>query len=448
MDLSHIPHSPGVYLMRDSAARIIYIGKAKDLKKRVSSYFQSRPFEPKIAVMVSSIRHVDYIPTASERECLILEQKLIRKIQPAYNTLWRDDKSYPYVKITFNEDFPRLIVTRRKSRDGGHYFGPYPNVSTIKIFLRSAWKTKFIPLRPCRYKFDSAQVEAPGGLEKSNPAQYRKIKSCIYLHTGACPAPCVGKISRQDYDAIAERADLLFKGAYKNLESDLRRDMLRASSELRYERAAEIRNQLDAFFHIGEKVTLREVSPESVVEQTSLSRGLTELQERLNLPAPPLRIEAFDISNIHGTEPVASMVVFERGAPQKSDYRKYKIKTVQGPNDFAMIKEAVKRRYARIFKENQKWPGLILIDGGRGQLSNAVQALNELSEELDDTVFKRIPIASLAKENEELYLPGSPDPVILAKDSPGLHIVQHIRDEAHRFAITFHRQRRDKRTFR
>ncbi len=448
MDLGHLPHSPGVYLMRDAAARIVYIGKAKDLRKRVASYFQSRVFEPKIAAMTSVVRHIDYIPTASERECLLLEQRLIRKIQPVYNTMWRDDKSYPWVKVTFNEDYPRLIITRRKKRDGGMYFGPYPNVGTIKYFLRSLWKSKFLALRPCRYEFRRENVEAPGGLEKSNPAQYRKIKSCIYLHTGECPAPCVGKISGADYLDIAKKAERLFSGSYKSLEGELRLAMSKASSAMRYEKAAEIRNQLEALFHMNEKVTFREVSPEAVTEQTLTSRGLTELQEKLKLPAPPLRIECFDISNIQSTEPVASMVVFERGTPKKSDYRKYKIKTVQGPNDFAMIKETVKRRYGRVYREEKGWPGLILIDGGKGQLSNAVAALKELAKEQDDAIFTKLPIASLAKENEEIYLPDSPDPIVLPKDSPGLHIVQHIRDEAHRFAITFHRQRRDKSAFR
>lgn len=448
MDLNHLPHNPGVYLMRDAAARIIYIGKAKDLRKRVASYFRDQVIAPKISALVSVVRHIDYIPTASERESLLLEQKLIKRVMPMYNTVWRDDKSYPYVKITFNEDYPRVIVTRKKTRDGGHYFGPYPHVGTIKRFLRSLWKTHLVPLRPCRYEFKREQVEAEGGIQQSNPAQYRKVKSCIYLHTGECPAPCMKNVSRVDYLGIAKKADFYFKGNHKAIEEDLQAAMKKASDLMDYERAAQIRDQLQALFHIGEKVTLKEVSPESVTEQTQLSRGISELQEKLGLPQPPLRIECFDISNIQSTEPVASMVVFERGEPLKSDYRKFKIRTVQGQNDFAMMKETVKRRYSRIYKEDKRWPNLILIDGGKGQLSSAMEALRELQEELKDAVFSRIPIASLAKENEEIHQPGKPRPVVLPKDSPGLHIVQHIRDEAHRFAITFHRLRRDKSAWR
>lgn len=444
MDIQHLPHSPGVYLMRDLKGKIVYIGKAKDLRKRVSSYFYERLLPPKLTSLLSVVRHVDYIPTASERECLLLEQKLIRKIQPVYNTMWRDDKTYPYVKLTLNEDYPRLVITRQKKNDGGKYFGPYPHVGMVKKLLRTLWLKKFFALRPCRFEFTEKQTTGEGGLAKANPALHRKVQSCIYLHTRECPAPCMNRSSKEAYREIARKAELFFRGQFKPLEEELERDMKQAAEDLDFERAGQIRDQLAALHHMAERVTIQEVNESMVVEQTQVSRGLTELQTALDLPRPPLRIECFDISNIQGTLPVASMVVFERGTPLKSDYRKFKIKTVQGPNDFAMMAEVVRRRYSRVLREGRKWPDLILLDGGKGQLSSGMQALESVKKQFAEASLPAIHIAGLAKENEELFLPGRRESVRLPKDSPGLHIVQHIRDEAHRFAVAFHRLRRDK----
>lgn len=426
--------------MRDVQARIIYIGKAKDLRKRVASYFQKPQASVKTASLVSVIKHIDYIATDSERESLLLEQKLIRRIQPFYNTMWRDDKSYPYVKLTYNEDYPRLIMTRQRRNDGGRYFGPYPHVSVIKKLLRSLWLNKIVPLRPCRFEFHQQDIEK--GLAVSKPALNKKVQSCIYLHTGECPAPCVKKISGTDYLKIAKQAELFFTKKSGSLVRELEKQMKQAAEKLDYERASHLRDQINALTHIAEKVTIRKIEEQDIVQQTRFTQALTELQTQLHLPSPPLRIEAFDISNIQGTEPVASMVLFVNGQPSKSEYRKFKIKTVQGPNDFAMMHEVVTRRYRRLSEENGPFPDLVLVDGGKGQLSSALQAIQTLRKA--GYKLPQLPAAGLAKQREEIFIPDQKEPICLPKDSLALHVLQHIRDEAHRFAITFHRYRRNK----
>ena len=357
-------------------------------------------------------------------------------------------KSFPYVKISWNEDYPRIFLTRRKKKDGGKYFGPYPNVQVIKKLLRSLQKNPLFSLRPCRYEFEKEKVEQ--GLEKAKPVLYKKVKSCIYLHTEQCSAPCVKKISQADYASIAQRCQQYFTGESSELTIQLQTDMQQASEKLDYERAAELRDQLQALSHITEKVsgkvTFKKIQENLILEQTQTSRGLTQLQQALNLPKPPLKIECFDISNIQGTTPVASMVCFERGVPHKTQYRKFKIKTVEGPNDFAMMSEVITRRYKRLAQEKKLFPDLVLVDGGKGQLSSTVSAIKKLRKE--GYALPKLSLAGIAKRNEELFLPGKSDPIVLEKDAPGLHIVQHIRDEAHRFAITFHRQSRNKKVLK
>ncbi len=417
--------------MRDRSGTILYVGKARDLSKRVSSYFLDRSdHSAKISALVSSINHVDYLPAASEREALIIERRLINRLQPHFNTMWKDDKSYPYVKITMHEDFPRIFMTRKISRDGARYFGPYPQVHSIRKLLRFIWKHQMFPLRPCRYEFT-----------EQNSLPLEKAKHCLYYHTKECPAPCVGRISKPDYQKIAKDTALFFKGNYKPLIETWQKEMKAASAEQNYERAALLRDNLTALDHMGERVTVREIdlSDVDVTDRVDRSRAITDLQKALGLKKPPVRIECFDISHFQGTETVASMVSFDRGQPDKTNYRKFKIKTVQGIDDFASMAEVVGRRYRRLLAEKKSLPDLILIDGGKGQLSYAENALHKALGRFAPA------IASLAKDQEELFLPGQPISIRLPKDAPALHLVQHVRDEAHRFAITFHRQRRAKR---
>ncbi len=429
MDLSAIPHTPGVYLMRDRTGKILYIGKARDLAKRVASYFLDRAdHTAKIAALVATINHIDYIPTASEREALIVEQRLINRLQPHFNSMWKDDKSYPHVKLTWKEDFPRLFLTRKIARDGSRYFGPYPNVMPLRNLLRYIWKQHMFPLRPCHYEFS-----------EKNPLPLEKAKQCLYYHTKECPAPCVGRISTADYREIAKSAELFFKGDFRRLIETWKKELGEASSAQDYERAATLRDNVAALEHMNERVTLRQIEADDIGERIDRSRGITELQRALNLKRPPVHMECFDISHFQGTETVASMVVFERGEPKKSDYRKFKIKTVTGIDDFASMGEVVGRRYRRLRDEGLALPDLILIDGGKGQLSAAQSAIRKV---LDSSRIP--PMASLAKREEELFLPDQSTSVVLPKDSVALHLVQRIRDEAHRFAITFHRLRRGK----
>lgn len=414
--------------MRDSAGGILYIGKAIDLRKRVAHYFRPDA-EPKIRALMAEVRHIDYIAAAGERDALVIEQRLIKRHQPLFNVMWKDGKSYPYVTLTLNEDFPRLRLTRTKLRNGGLYFGPYPNVRAVRHLLDWVWRNRLFHLRPCDLE-----------IKEGAPYPYEKVKSCLYLHTGECPAPCLGRVSKEEYGRIAERARLFFAGKNAELLAVWREEMKEAADLMQFERAAQLRDSLAALDHIREPVTFRSLKEEDVKGRLESSRALQELQTSLGLPRPPLRIECFDISHSQGTETVASLVCFDRGHPNKSAYRKYKIKTVAGVDDFASMAEVVGRRYRRVKAESLPWPDLILIDGGAGQLSAAQRALAEVTD-------RNIPMASLAKRDEEVYQPGRANPLRLPRESPGLQLLQRVRDEAHRFAITFHRSRRDKAMF-
>lgn len=423
-----LPHQPGVYLMRDRAGGILYIGKAIDLRKRVAHYFRS-DVEPKIRALMAEVRHIDYISAAGERDALVIEQRLIQRHQPLYNTMWKDGKTYPYVTLTVNEDFPRLRLTRSRRRDGALYFGPYPNVRAVRHLLDWVWRRRFFSLRPCDLD-----------LREGHPLTYEKVKSCLYLHTGECPGPCLGRVSKDDYQRIVDRARLFFSGKNADLLTAWRDEMHDASRRLDFERAAQLRDSLAALNHIREPVTFRSLKEEDVNVRLESSRALQELQAALGLPRPPVRIECFDISHIQGAETVASMVCFERGRPLKSAYRKFKIKTVTGVDDFASMAEVVERRYRRVKDENLPWPDLVLIDGGPGQLNAARQALARVTA-------RSVSLASLAKRDEEVFLPDRSEPICLPKDSPALHVLQRARDEAHRFAVGFHRARRSKAVF-
>lgn len=396
--------------MRDEAARIIYVGKARDLSKRVHSYFAGRDLpSQKIGVLLTAIRHIDYIPTASEREALLVEQSLIKQIQPTFNTMWRDDKTYPYVKISLNEAAPEIFLTRRKKEDGASYFGPFTNVRPIRRLLRYLWDKPLFALRPGR--------SAYGSNSELTADEIRERKR------------------------IAEEMVLFFKGQYRPLMRQWEKEMRQASAQQDYERAAVLRDHLEALQHLHERVTVRQIDISDVESHVDRSRAITDLQSALRLPAPPVRIECFDISHIQGLETVASLVTFEGGKPKKDDYRKFKIKTVKGIDDFASMGEVVGRRYRRLLMEGKPLPNLILIDGGKGQLSAACEALRSVM----GSAFKKLSVAALAKREEELFLPEQSDPIVLPQDAPASLLVQHVRNEAHRFAVSFHRLRRAKR---
>ncbi|MDR1122417.1 MAG: excinuclease ABC subunit UvrC [Endomicrobium sp.] len=417
-----IPKLPGVYIMRDGVGNIVYIGKAKSLKNRLLSYFNA-DINSKSAAIITAMRKIDYILCASERESLIVERQLINKIQPYFNSMWKDDKSYPYIKFSASEDFPRLTLTRRKITDGSLYFGPYPQIFYIKKFIR--WVVKFFKIRPCKLNF--TQYELP---------EEKKVKSCVYYHTGMCCAPCMSKITSMEYKSKIKDVVLFLNGKFKKLEDKWQMRMFNLSNNMRYEEAKEVRDRLYAIENMSERVMINEITQDEVSKSIQRADSISELKKILRLKSFPAVIEGFDNSNIQGTNAVASMVRFYNGIADKKNYRRFKIKTVKGADDFATIREVVFRRYSSLIIKNEKLPDLILIDGGKGQLGAAVSALEELQV--------NIPIISLAKKNEEIFFPIKDKALILSKHSEALKLLQSIRDESHRFALKYHRKLREK----
>ncbi len=546
--LKLLPEESGVYLMKDASGKVIYAGKASSLKHRVRSYFQvSSNLDIKTRYLVQEIADFEYIVTRSEREALILEDTLIKKHQPRYNVRLRDDKRYPYLKLT-NEKFPRLMIARQIAKDGARYFGPY----TDSFAVRNAMKMvqQLFRIRTCNLNI---QRKCRG-------------RPCLDYYINLCDAPCVEWIDEKEYKKRVDEAALFLQGRHNQLLPELRRQMQEASEKLEFERAARLRDQamalerllssqkvvetslvdqdvigfakdehaccVQVFFVRSGKLVGREhflmeaaaeadpkeiltafvkqyytkaafipkeiilqneiEEPEVIADWLSDLRGskvrftvpergakkqlvqlviknaelalrehqarrlaafpkpdkheaaLQELQQVLSLETLPRRIEAFDISNIRGSEPVGSMVVFENGTSKKSDYRRFKIKYTEGPDDFAMMAEVVKRRLEHGLQEKADekfptFPDLILIDGGRGQLSAARKVMYELG-------LEKIPTIALAKEFEHIFVGGRSDPIVLPRNSPALHLLQRIRDEAHRFALSYHRILRQKRT--
>ena len=398
--LKDIPHLPGVYIMKDASGETLYIGKAKDLSKRVSSYFQeSRPKTAKRIALLEKIKDLDYVIVGSEEEALIYEASLVKEKKPKYNVELKDDKTFPFFKLTLNEKFPRLIITRKKIDDGSIYFGPYTKVKLLRN-AASILKNIF-PLRICRKIPD---------------------ESCLAYHIGQCLGPCVNKIDKRSYDEIVEQLILFLEGKKTKLIRELTDKMKKFADGKNFEQAAVIRNRLSA---------LLEVSDRKTADYSSWGNVALKLKNCLRLPNLPLKIEAFDVSNISGKEATGSMVYFNNGLPDKSSYRKFRIKNVKGVDDYAMMKEIVHRRYKRLREENKGFPDLIIIDGGKGHLKAAYEELLKLNA-------GRIPVIGIAKQEEKIYTLGSQEPLDINRDSEMLHFIQSVRDEAHRFALKYH----------
>ena len=527
-----LPDKPGVYLMRDQAGKIIYVGKAVNLKNRVRSYFQQRGLSAKTEALMARIASFETIVTATEMEALILECNLIKKHRPRYNISLRDDKTYPFIKVTLNEAFPRVYATRRLEKDGAKYYGPYASAGAMHETI--SLLKKLFPLRSCR----SMDAQRP----------------CLEYHIKRCLAPCAGLVDQESYLAMVRTVCLFLEGRSADVEKDLKRRMLAASEELKFELAGRLRDQLAAVRQVMEKQNIvtgagdqdvlglarlggqscvqvffvrsgkmvgrdrfmlsggdnetdgdilaafvkqyyheaafiaREiltpvVLPESELlaswlserkggavhlltpqrgskrdlvqlaadnaveylrqrnERDAVKHGkstaaMEELAQRLSLARLPKRIECFDISHIQGAETVASMVVFTGGEPDKAEYRRFKLRTVEGsPDDFASMQEVTLRRYR---EAAEPLPDLIVIDGGKGQLSSALEVIRGVG--LSD-----IPVIGLAKEFEHIFRENISEPLILPRHSEALRLIQQIRDEAHRFAVTYHRKLRAKR---
>ena len=535
--VDRVPDRPGVYLYKDAKSQVIYIGKAASLRSRVRSYFhESRVHDPKTDALVGQISDLDYIVTTNELEALILESNLVKKHRPRYNIILRDDKHYPFLKLTTDEEFPRLIVARRVQKDGAAYFGPFYPATAMRQTLRLV--RQLFPLRTCRIKIDGTRP-----------------RPCLQYYIHRCNAPCTGWETREGYDKTVREVQRFLEGHDDDLAMELTRDMEAAAAELKFERAAGLRDQVQALNTVRERqkiisteqtdqdtvgvvrqgadacvqlffvrrgrlvgsesfffdrvsgwsdgeilsafvrqfyardvtpppeILLSEHPPEAeltaewlarrrggrvelvapqrgkkrelvaMAEENAilalqthlLARGnrqqvvLEELQRALNLPGAPHRIEGFDISTIQGSETVASMVVWQDGEMKKDEYKRYKIRTVTGSDDFASMHEVLTRRYGRALEGEGVFPDLILLDGGRGQLHAGMKALEDLG-------LDYVPIASLAKRAEEVFTPERLQPLVLDMGSPALQALQKIRDEAHRFAIAYHKKLRHRRT--
>jgi len=533
--LKTIPEQPGVYQYFDATGVIIYIGKAKNLKKRVSSYFNKTQDNAKTRILVRKIEEIKYIVVASDIDALLLENSLIKKYQPKYNIQLKDDKTYPWICIK-KEPFPRVFSTRRVIKDGSSYFGPYPNVKVVSTLLELI--KELFQLRSCALDLSPNKVNA------------HRYKVCLEYHIGNCQAPCVGKQSESDYQQMVHQIESILKGQLHLVTQHLKSEMLNFSTLYRFEDAQRIKEQLQllenyrskstivspkieavdvitgiqdekSFFvnylvisngaiihaltleiarkleetleevithallnfrerftstskevlteielgdfpdfkcvvpQIGDKKHLIELSlrntkfykleklkHEKITDPEKHStRILERLQADLRLKELPVHIECFDNSNIQGTNAVSACVVFKNAKPSKKDYRHFNVKTVEGPDDFATMEEVVYRRYARLLNENQSLPNLVIIDGGKGQLGAALKALERLD------LRGKLPIIGIAKRLEELFFPGDQYPLYLDKRSESLKLIQQLRNEAHRFGITHHRNKRSTAAF-
>jgi excinuclease ABC subunit C len=546
--LKRVPASSGVYLFRDARGDVLYVGKAKTLRPRVRSYFQAGSSDTRqgIRAMANRVETIETIVTSSEVEALHLEQNLVKRHRPPFNVRLRDDKSFPYIAVTIEDDYPRVMFTRERHRRGVWYFGPFANAKKVRETLDVL--NRVFRYRPC---------------EGPQPGRHSGIP-CLDYHIERCHAPCVGYISKEDYREVIDQVIEFLSGDDRPIRRRLEQDMREAAAEERFEDAARYRNRLHAIerlserqaverpaagsfdvigiavsperaavqvfplregrmvdrysFHLenaageepgevleqfcleyygvapsippqivvprgagdttalegflterrgarvevraperGEKRRLQELAQqnaqlaldsETFVAETKRARrleSLEELRETLNLESLPIRIECFDISNIQGQEIVGSMVVFEDAVAKRSHYRKFTVRQLDGQDDFGAMREVISRRFSRLGADvgSTEWnesfaatPNLVVIDGGKGQLSAALAAMQELE-------LPRVAVISLAKRIEEVFVPGRSEPILLPRESPALQLLQRIRDEAHRFAITFHRQRRD-----
>ncbi len=416
-----VPAKPGVYVYRDRFDKVIYVGKAVNLRKRMSHYFQPSRLDtadPKLRSLIKSIFTWEYYEVKNEEEALILESRLIKDYAPYYNVLMRDDKRFLLLKINLNEDFPRLRLARVQKDDNAIYYGPFPSGNNLRIAVD--YLNRHFGLRVCR---------TPTPDENDH-------RHCLASTIRDCSAPCIGKVSREEYRERINTVIKVFEGQHKIVTDGLREKMAVAARNMKFEQAAKWRDIIgvieDAF---GQKN--RNFRFASIPAMTG-DDAVKDLQSALKIANTPAIIEGFDISNIGGALAVASMVCFENGKPARSRYRRFRIRTVDHSDDFAMMYEVITRCYKRRLEENRPLPDLIMVDGGKGQLGSAVDALVKLG-------VPPLPVIGLAKKNEEIFVPGRSEPLVLDRSRPALRVLQALRDEAHRFAISYHRELRAKR---
>ncbi|MDD5070783.1 MAG: excinuclease ABC subunit UvrC [Candidatus Omnitrophica bacterium] len=394
--INKLPLSSGVYIFKAQTGSVLYVGKAISIRSRVRNHFSSQ--SAKKDLFLSLVEEIDYITCESEEQALILEAALIKEKKPKYNIALRDDKSYPYIEIT-QEAFPRVKITRTDKISGKELIGPYPKVKVLKASLSLI--REVFPFCSCLK---------------------RPKRPCLYYHIKLCPGPCVAGLSKDSYQENILNIKKIFKGQRQQLIRDLKNKMNKLSREMKFEEAALLRDKL--------------VAIENLYNGKKSVHFLMALKRKLNLKSLPLHVEAIDISCLAGDFATGSVVVFRDGLSDKSAYRRYKIKTVKGIDDYAMVSEIVRRRYSRLSREKNSFPDLLIIDGGLGQLTAACQELEKLG--------LKVPVISIAKKNEELWLPQKSKPLVLSKSSPELQFVQRVRDEAHRFAKSYHKLLRAK----
>ncbi|MBM4453997.1 MAG: excinuclease ABC subunit UvrC [Chloroflexi bacterium] len=538
--LKTLPAKPGAYIFKDSQHKVIYVGKANNLRNRVRSYFSTGTnLPPKPLRVLSQIASIESIVTNTEQEALILECNLIKKHRPTYNVRLKDDKTFPYLKIDLHDDWPVVRITRHLQKDGAKYFGPFASAGSLRMTLRLI--KKIFPFRSCNRAITENDT-----------------KPCLEYHINRCLGPCIGATSKEEYGKAIKQVIMFLEGKQGTVLRELKQSMAKASQELRFEKAAVLRDQIQAMQQVieGQKIAItargeqdviamaqtkdlayveiffmrdskllgrehfilegvRDEMPSHIItsfikqyyssassipplillqypaeESTVITHWLSklrgaqvrlhvprqgakkqlldmvtknaqqgfelyqakqstnvtaaialeELRHKLNLPKTPLRIESYDISNIRGNMAVGSMVVFEKSVPKRAHYRRFRIRSVSGIDDYAMMQEILRRRFGRFMKPEDKWkiiPDLVLIDGGKGHLNAALAVMTAIG-------LSQIPVASLAKENEEVFVPGRPEPVDIPPTSPALYLLQRVRDEAHRFALGYHQRLRQR----
>jgi len=428
--IAALPKSPGVYLMKDREGRVLYVGKAKDLRVRVASYFQPsadllNTRGPDICRMVANVHEVDHLECDSEVDALLKENRLIKDIQPPHNVMLKDGKSFPYIEITTSDDFPGVFVTRNPRHKGSKLYGPFLSVTGIRDAVNALQKV---------FKFRTCELD----IREADESR-RFFRPCLLHAINQCTAPCAALVSKEDYRKDIDRLKKLLASKRRALISQLTTEMNEASAGLRFEEAATVRDRLKAIQSLSLSGDVRE-DHQPEVFYIDPREGLQKLADLLGLDAPPRSMECTDIAHLQGSETVGSIVCFIDGKPFKAGYKRFKIKTVTGIDDYAAIREVLTRRYRYAAGGEELYPDVILIDGGLGQLHAGLAAFEEMD-------LRPPMVISLAKREEEVFIQARSAPVRLPRNSPALRLLQHMRDEAHRFAQHYHHTLRKKRTF-
>ncbi len=417
------PQTPGVYLMKDEAGRVIYVGKAKNLRSRAGSYFlKAAEQEQRTARWIHEICDIDFVPCESEVDALLTESRLIKDIQPKNNKELKDDKSFPYLMITTHEDYPRIEVTREPKKKGVKLYGPFLSAGELRGAVQ-------VLQRVFKFRTCSLDIEA-------NDERWKWFRPCLLASIDQCSAPCNLKISKQDYRKDIKRLQVFMSGRKVRLLSQMRKEMETASKELRFEEAAVLRDEIEMLESLDKRGEI-DIHAQPEVFYVDPKKGLQGLRKVLGLNETPRTIEGVDIAHLSGGDTVASLVQFIDGLPFKPGYRRFKIRGVKGIDDFRSIHEVVGRRFQRLYDEQQVFPDILLIDGGKGQLNAAIAAFRELEIEPPTLI-------SLAKKEEELFRPGETESIRLSRHSFALRLLQYVRDESHRFAQHYHHILRSK----